>query len=145
MIGAYPATIEVAGLKTCSLNKLLRMDRWKRAAYTKNVRAAVRIALHNWCVRNGFSPARRPPTPAVVRLTRVAPADACGRHGLDLFDNAPASQKAVVDEVAAVLGIDDGRSGVRWEMRQARGPYAVRIEFDPQLAEESDRDGSLEP
>lgn len=61
-----------------------------------------------------------------VKLTRIAP------RRLDKGDNLAGSLKAIRDEVAALLGRDDGPdAGIEWRYAQERGPpktYAVRIE-----------------
>lgn len=53
----------------------------------------------------------------VVTLTRIAVA---GSRGLD-GDNLQASFKAVRDQVAAELGIDDGDARIEWRYAQRRG------------------------
>ena len=59
--------------------------------------------------------------PVVVELTRISPRLADG-------DNAIGGCKALRDEVAAWLGVDDGDAErVRWFYRQERGPFAVRV------------------
>lgn len=68
--------------------------------------------------------AERPQLPCVVTLTRRAPS-----NGLD-DDNLAGSLKAVRDEVAAWLKVDDrDRKTVRYVYEQCRGPWAVLIEF----------------
>lgn len=57
-----------------------------------------------------------------VRLTRVAPRTLDG-------DNLQAAFKAVRDEIAAYLGIDDGDERIRFTYAQAKGKAAVRIEL----------------
>lgn len=63
-----------------------------------------------------------------VRLTRIAPGF------VDSHDNLGASFKAVVDEIAHWLGVDDGRlDRVRWSYEQMGCPLkmaAVRIEVE---------------
>lgn len=64
--------------------------------------------------------------PATITLTRVAP------RRLD-SDNLAGSFKAVQDEVAALMGIDDGDPRITWVYAQ-RSPsvpneYAVEVEF----------------
>lgn len=66
----------------------------------------------------------KPVLPCMVLLTRIAPS-----NGLD-DDGAVASLKAVRDAVAEWLGVDDKhRHIVLYRYAQARGPWAVRIEF----------------
>lgn len=60
--------------------------------------------------------------PLQVTLERHAPSS-----GLDVGDNLPASLKAVRDEVAKQLGVDDRDSRVCWVYAQARGSYCVVI------------------
>jgi hypothetical protein len=69
---------------------------------------------------------QRPPIPCSVLLTRVAPS-----RGLD-DDNLAGALKSIRDEVAAWLRVDDAdRNTVRYRYAQARGPWAVRIQFGP--------------
>ena len=65
------------------------------------------------------------PGPWSVTLTRVAPS-----AGLDAHDNLSASFKAIVDELARWLGVDDRNPRVRWQYAQERGPWAVRIRIE---------------
>ena len=92
-------------------------EHWRaRAARVKRERNAVRLC---W-------PRRVPPPalPVVVRLTRLSP----GTRPMD-DDNLPGACKAIRDEVAAILGIDDGdRAAARWEYAQDRGPWGIRVE-----------------
>jgi hypothetical protein len=68
------------------------------------------------------------PSPCTVTFTRVAP----GR-GLDPEENLPGSCKAVKDEVAAVLGVDDRDPRVAWKYEQERGDWGVRIRIEAML------------
>lgn len=92
-------------------------EHWRaRAKRVKSEREAVTWALVG---------KPKPAIPCLVTLTRIAPS-----AGLDPFDNLPSSLKGCVDAVAAWLGIDDRKSDlVRYQCRQCRGPWAVRIEF----------------
>ena len=56
-----------------------------------------------------------------VTLTRCAPS-----RGLD-SDNLQGSLKAVRDEVAAFLGVDDGSPLIAWEYAQRRADWGVDI------------------
>lgn len=56
-----------------------------------------------------------------VTLTRCAPS-----NGLD-GDNLQGALKAVRDEVAAFLGVDDGSHLVTWEYGQRRAEWGVDI------------------
>jgi hypothetical protein len=58
-----------------------------------------------------------------VTLTRVGP------RALD-DDNLAHAFKAVRDEVAAFVGLDDGSKRFTWAYRQERGLYAVRIKLE---------------
>lgn len=64
------------------------------------------------------------PLPVVVKLTRVSP----GTRPLD-DDNLRGSLKAIRDQVAEELGVDDGDTdSVRFEYAQERGAWCVRVE-----------------
>jgi hypothetical protein len=64
-----------------------------------------------------------------VRLTRIGPRRIDG-------DNAVGALKAVRDELAAILGVDDGDRAIRWRYpnldpeTNAIGPYAVVVEIE---------------
>lgn len=68
----------------------------------------------------------RPAIPCSVVLTRVAPSS-----GVD-DDNLVGALKAVRDEIAKWLGVDDRKSlTVRYLYAQKRGPWGVEIEWGP--------------
>jgi len=72
----------------------------------------------------------RPPASCSVRLTRIAPS-----AGLD-DDNLVVALKAVRDQVATWLGVDDRhRDRVRYVYAQHRGPWGVAIEWGQPAAE----------
>jgi len=61
--------------------------------------------------------------PYVVTLTRLGPRE------LD-SDNLQGACKAIRDQVALELGLDDSpRSPIEWVYRQERGEYGVRVEI----------------
>jgi len=67
---------------------------------------------------------RRVPLPCVVRLTRI------GCQPLD-GDNLQAAFKGIRDQLARLIGVDDGSDKVRFEYAQEavrKRQYAVRIE-----------------
>jgi hypothetical protein len=63
------------------------------------------------------------PPPNVVTLIRVAP------RKLD-SDNLVSAFKAVRDQVAEFLGVDDGDSRVTWMYGQLKGEAMVLIDFE---------------
>lgn len=97
-------------------------EHWrKRAARVKSERFVIALKLRN---------VPRPPVPCAVRLTRLAPS-----NGLD-DDNLSGALKAVRDQVAEWLGVDDKRRDlVRYVYAQRRGPWGVEIEFGEPLAD----------
>ena len=69
---------------------------------------------------------RSPLLPCSVLLTRLSP-----RGRLD-DDNLPGSLKAIRDEVAAWLAVDDRHDHiVKYRYAQARGSWGVRVEGMP--------------
>lgn len=68
----------------------------------------------------------KPLPPLVVTLTRIGPS-----NGLD-DDNLAGSMKAIRDQIAQWLGVDDRRSEVvRYRYAQERGKeWCVRIEWE---------------
>ena len=66
-----------------------------------------------------------PKTPLVVTITRVGP------KRLD-DDNLISSMKAVQDQVAKMVGVDDGSHLYTWVRRQRiNKTYSVEIEIEP--------------
>lgn len=73
----------------------------------------------------------RPELPLVITMVRCAP------RLLD-SDNAVGALKAVRDEVAKWLGVDDGDSRLEWVVAQSKAPkikQGVLIQFDPWRSE----------
>ncbi len=71
------------------------------------------------------------PLPCIVTMTRIAPRE------LD-DDNAVRSCKAIRDELALLMGIDDRDPRVHWRVRQAKGSakqYGVRVQIELMLAD----------
>lgn len=63
-----------------------------------------------------------PRPPWTVTITRVGP------RKLD-DDNLAAACKAVRDEIAAFVGVDDGSDLYSWVYRQRKGVYSVEVEI----------------
>ena len=83
-----------------------------------------RVASERQAVAYVLGPQVKPALPLIVTLTRIAPS-----NGLD-DDNLAGALKAVRDQVAEWLGVDDrDRKTVRYEYEQERGPWGVRIEW----------------
>lgn len=91
----------------------LREHPMVRAKRVKKQRAAVARKMPKWTEGPML----------VVRLTRVAPRE------LD-DDNLQGAMKAVRDQVAAGLRVDDASPLVRWEYAQAKGPAEVLVQVD---------------
>ncbi len=90
----------------------------------KSQRQAVRLALCCHSNAKAFDELAAASTRGQVLsvvLTRIAPVLI-----RDKFENLPMSLKAVVDQLAEELGVDD--SELEISAKQERGPYAVRIE-----------------
>lgn len=96
-----------------------KKEHWAvKAKRVKNQRAAVAWA---WPFRNAFSPL----WDLQATLTRIAPRELDG-------DNLQRSFKAVRDEVAKQLGIDDRDKRVTWAYAQRKGKvkeYGVEIQI----------------
>lgn len=69
------------------------------------------------------------PSGVVVTLTRVSPGS-----GLDSHDNLRGACKAVVDELASILGVDDRDSRLTWQYEQERGEWGFWVHIVAQLA-----------
>lgn len=69
------------------------------------------------------------PLPCTVQLTRISPG-----QPLDPKENLPASLKAVVDELARLIGVDDADPRVTWlPDKQERGEWGVWVEITSPL------------
>ncbi len=93
-----------------------------KAKRVKAQRAAVTLALGPL--------ARRATLPVVVTITRISPGT------LDI-DNLWSSQKAVIDAIAWMLGIDDRDPRVTWRVAQrkgGKGQYGVVIDIQAREA-----------
>ena len=106
-------------IRTISEANQSRQEHWgSKARRVKKQREAVA-----W-----LWPRRKIELPVTVTLTRIAP------RSLD-FDNLVRSQKAVVDEIAKQLGVDDRDNRIEWRYGQERGTkakeYGVRVEIEP--------------
>lgn len=104
-------------------------ENWRaRARRVKAERHATAWAL---LIAQRPEKAVKPSLPCTVRLTRVAPS-----NGLD-DDNLAGALKAVRDQIAKWLGVDDKRRDlVRYVYAQRRGEWAVEIEFGQPAVEE---------
>ena len=115
-------TLDMPGLRLVS--EANSRDHW--AARVRRKRA------QHWAV---FSAVRskpgplRPRLPCVVTITRIGP------RRMD-SDNLAGSAKAVRDEVARMLGCDDGdESAVTWVYAQECGRFGVRVVIRPRDGE----------
>lgn len=67
----------------------------------------------------------KPSVPCIVTITRMSPG-----NGID-DDNLVSCAKAVRDQIAEWIGVDDRDSErVRYVVKQERGPWSVRIQFE---------------
>ena len=106
--------VEIPIRTTTGLNA---REHWRVRA--RRVQAERRATALVWrsCV-GALPPARGP---ILVTLTRIGP-----RKCDD--DNLQGGLKAVRDQIAAELGVDDGDTTlVAWRYRQERGPFGVRV------------------
>jgi hypothetical protein len=63
-----------------------------------------------------------PPLPVVVKITRVGP------RGMD-NDNLASACKYVRDQIAKMIGVDDGSDQYTWQYEQRKGDYEVEVEI----------------
>lgn len=64
-----------------------------------------------------------PKLPHVITITRVGP------RKLD-DDNLAAACKYVRDQIAAIVGVDDGSPMYTWRYAQRTGPYGVDVQIE---------------
>lgn len=108
-------TVAVAiPLRTYSMSNM-RVHWARRSRIVRSERDAVRLL----CARE-IKPSM---VPCTVKLTRFGP------RPLD-DDNVRGALKAIRDEVAALLGVDDRDPRVRWDYVQRHGRYAVVVEVE---------------
>src|SRR5262245_49440248 len=109
-----PIEFELPGMKLES-NANMREHWAVKAQRTKRQRTRVTPVMQ--AHTRGIRPL------VVVTITRVSP------RALDK-DNLAGSCKAVQDEIAKVLRIDDGSRLIDWHYVQAKGDYAVRVRIE---------------
>jgi len=101
-----------------TVSELNKREHW---AKTHRRRAAQRKQV--WAELYGK---KSPGLPCDVWLTRIAPRE------FDAGDNLPASFKAIRDQIAKWIGVDDRDKRVTWRYNQRKGEvkeYAVIIEI----------------
>ena len=112
---ARSVTVKIP-LRTQSENNM-REHHYARARRRKKQREVVHLVVGTTLRAEGIKP------PCVVELVRIAP------KKLD-SDNLQGAFKAVRDQVAAELGVDDRTDAVRWVYDQSKGgvrEYAIRV------------------
>lgn len=89
-----------------------------------------RVRDERWATHAALVGKARPAIPCAVLLTRHTPR---GRAGKLDDDNLQNSLKAVRDQVAEWLGINDRDPRVQWFYAQDKGPdWGVSIDFQPE-------------
>lgn len=118
-------------LKTSSTNTKLRLHWRALRRASKKERDVVRLVL-----AARFDVAKlRAALPVVVVLERRSP-------GILDGDNLQGALKAVRDEVAAFLGVDDGGDSVTWSYRQQRtSQYGVHISIEEHPSQQEEKRG----
>ena len=76
------------------------------------------------CMRKMMESATLPSLPLVITITRIGP------RRLD-DDNLAAACKYVRDQIAAIVGTDDGSSQYTWQYHQRIGEYGVEVDIQP--------------
>lgn len=90
-----------------------------RISWRKMVRLKKQQKLATKLCMNGTA---IPPLPLTVTITRVGP------RRLD-DDNLQGACKYVRDQIAAVVGVDDGNSKYTWIYKQRTGGYRVEVDI----------------
>jgi hypothetical protein len=122
-----PLKVEVAGLRTGGgLNARLH---WAaRARRVKDERSATWLAFAQqggWSRQSRVQSHLKAGGRVSVTLVRCSP----GNRPMD-DDNVRGSLKAVRDEVAAWLGVDDGSPSLCWKYSQLRAPWGVKVSIE---------------
>lgn len=106
-----------------TVNELNAHAHWRtRQKRAKMQRAATRMAIGWW---HEF------PLPIRVTFTRIAPG-----NGLDPGDGLPSAFKAIRDELADIIGVNDRSPLYEWVYAQRRGEakeYGVEIELEAKV------------
>lgn len=78
--------------------------------------------------------ASNPPEPTpLLRVTLIR----VGRRALDSGDNLSSALKGVRDQVACILGVNDGGPLVKWVYDQEHGEPGVRVVVEPFRAQDA--------
>ena len=97
---------------------------WRvRAREVKKLRHAIGLLWMSVRFPGGKVPSRELRPPFVVSLTRIGP------RRID-DDNLASSFKAVRDQIAAQLAIDDGSFLITWIYAQEKGAHGIRVRVD---------------
>lgn len=87
---------------------------------------AARTAKERKAAAKALATAPRVMPPCTVLITRVSPGIGCDD------DNLAGAMKAIRDEIAVWLKVDDRKSQqVRYRYAQKRGEWGVQVEFGP--------------
>lgn len=112
--------VEVPGMRTHSLNVLLRMH-WRTRSKLNHAQASEVLKVLKYGV------GKPPSLPVRILLTRVA------NRSLDGHDNLQGSLKHVADTIAKWLDSDDADPLIKWDYAQEPAPYrhySVRIQIE---------------
>jgi len=94
---------------------------WRRIAKLKqDQKLATSLCMRNAITRG----ATLPPLPLIITITRI------GKRKMD-DDNLAAACKYVRDQIAAIIGTDDGSPLYTWQYQQRIGKYGVDVEITP--------------
>lgn len=92
---------------------------WQKLA---SIKSKQRKAVAKYMRVTRTDRSRLPPMPLVVTITRAGP------KKLD-DDNLQSACKYVRDEIARIVGVDDGSSLYTWQYSQRVGEYGVDVEI----------------
>ncbi len=95
----------------------VRMTHWAMASLKKKQKKATAV-----CLKKAQESDSIPPLPLMITMTRVGP------RKLD-DDNLASACKYVRDQIAAIVGTDDGSDLYTWRCEQRIGKYAVEVEI----------------
>jgi hypothetical protein len=131
-----PVTLYLDNLRTINELNVSRQEHWA----TKHKRAKLQRSTTFHGLRH-LLPARPPPLPLKITVTRIAPSG-----GLDSHDGLAASVKHIIDGISDYLAGaygagQDQQPGLVWAYRQRRGKpreYAVEIRLEALAQAECD-------
>lgn len=123
-LGAGQIDIHISGLRLVS--EMNAREHWTVKRRRKNSQQRIVCDAFTASVHGML---RRMGTRLEVSLVRFGP------RLMDRADNHPAAFKHAIDQIARIVGVDDGDGTIAWKLKQQKGPYglAIGIRMRPEI------------